>query len=569
MKIFAVFLLIAASARGGPHPRDGSPEEERGSRLILNPFSVFGNPSCSHNGDEGRCYGEVECTALAGSYGRFCSGLHGLCCVFQRTCNQRTSQEVAHFSNANYPLESTSAGDCTFRVVRRDDDYCGLRLQAGVGDLPVGTCAGTNLYVQGAGSRKPFPLCRRSSGIDYTLSHRFVKEVALIVNTTGSSTGAWKLKVSQVLCSEFNTDGSEETSDGVFTSSPVKVSTTLPVGPTTTAAPTPAPVVVVQPSPPAPPPSSSAPPPTSAARSCYSPLGPSSTNLAQGSEPVLEEGKPNTMSSEPFLRETVYEKNHVSDSLFHFYAGPPSPLGNRVTFGTNAGVREFPWQVAMKVNNRYHCGASVIGPRHLLTAAHCVVSYQRSPTRLTLSVGDWDLKSVADGNTIQVVIRKVTVHHKYNRSNLQNDIAILELNRPISFSDRVRAVCLPQAGFPTDGRRATITGWGRDERRQLKAKLQKLTSTMITTERCDAAWMAKNAPKGFIIDKMLCMDASRGDSCNGDSGGPLVADDGRGGVLQVGVVSFGSGSCTDTNLPGVYTRVSAYRDWIDGVVGSG
>ena len=52
------------------------------------------------------------------------------------------------------------------------------------------------------------------------------------------------------------------------------------------------------------------------------------------------------------------------------------------------------------------------------------------------------------------------------------------------------------------------------------------------------------------------------DSCNGDSGGPLVyrqASDYP--WYQVGVVSFGTSQC-GTGTPGVYTRVSAYMDWI-------
>ena len=54
------------------------------------------------------------------------------------------------------------------------------------------------------------------------------------------------------------------------------------------------------------------------------------------------------------------------------------------------------------------------------------------------------------------------------------------------------------------------------------------------------------------------------DSCQGDSGGPIVIRNGNEHV-QVGVVSFGIG-CADRDYPGVYAKVGAVYDWIQGVV---
>jgi len=586
MKILLTLVFIVCHCRASPVDY-GDSDEDGGSARFLSQFATLEQESCHYSGEEGLCMGETECMSVTGNYGDFCGGLRGICCIFHRTCNQRTRQRIAYFHNTHYPLLTPNLGDCTFSVVRRDN-YCGLRLQARTEHLPVGeNCAGTFLHIGGAGERQPLPLCGRRLGLDYTLSTRHVGAVSLTVRTTGSTSGAWKIKVTQVPCSEFDDDDNEQTVVAVVTPKPKppQVFTTFkPITPNpTTARPTtPKPTTSrptstpkpTTPTPPTPPPTTPAPfipaptsppaPPSSSGR-CFSPRGPASTNVQQGPQSDFQSTQ-DLGSQLPFLRDAVYEKNHVSDSLFHFYAGPPSPFINKVTYGTNAGVREFPWQVAMKVNGRYHCGGSVIAEKFILTAAHCVVSYQNAPRRLKLSVGDWDLESTADGVTLGATVSKVHVNENYNRNNLQNDIAILELSKPIAFSDRVKPVCLPSPGFPTTGKTATITGWGRDEKRNLRSKLQKLTSTMVTTETCDLAWRKKKAPKGFIVDTMLCMDASRGDSCNGDSGGPLVADDGQGGVVLVGAVSFGSGSCTDANLPGVYTRVSEYIDWINRIV---
>ena len=51
------------------------------------------------------------------------------------------------------------------------------------------------------------------------------------------------------------------------------------------------------------------------------------------------------------------------------------------------------------------------------------------------------------------------------------------------------------------------------------------------------------------------------DACQGDSGGPMVCRVGETPYLH-GVTSFGCG-CARKQLPGVYTRVSEYSDWIN------
>lgn len=591
------FLSIFISCSYGWENFEGSLEDDtvqRSPRLLLNPFSILGNPSCMLNQDEGRCYGEVECLALAGNYGPFCDGFRGLCCLFYRTCDQRTSREVSYFQNTQWPLEHQSPNTCTFKVVRRGNDYCGLSVRAQIPQSSTVSqhCHHTNLYIDGAGTNhKPFPLCKngRNSAIDYTIDISNLKEVRLHVNSSTRTSAAWKIKVNQIKCANF--DGPSDNTDGpgsgsISTGSDSNLGVTPPTTTSTTRR------SFTQPAPPAPPPKTTTttrrPPPITNYAKCGKkrngrggkdlisdyfgvnrkkvPSRGSSSNRpsSSASSPETPRNADGIDYDNPFIKDLEYDGPDVTDSLFHYWKGPDSLLTSRVTYGENADQNEYPWQIAMFVGSRYHCGGSIIGDRFILTAAHCVVSYQVKPSVLTLSLGDYDVSTKSDGPYIAAKIETVRIHPSYSRSTLQNDVAVLKLTKRIEYSQRVAPVCLPTSDIPTDGKRATITGWGRDQNKRLKKILQELTSTIVTNDHCSRQWQNQKAPSGFIVGTMMCMDSTHGDSCNGDSGGPSVIEypAGSGTYVQIGIVSFGSGSCTDKTLPGVYTRVSKYRDWI-------
>lgn len=58
-------------------------------------------------------------------------------------------------------------------------------------------------------------------------------------------------------------------------------------------------------------------------------------------------------------------------------------------------------------------------------------------------------------------INRVVVPYGYTDPQLGQDIALVELNLPVSWSDRVQPVCLPNADVSfRGGTICTITGWG-------------------------------------------------------------------------------------------------------------
>lgn len=53
--------------------------------------------------------------------------------------------------------------------------------------------------------------------------------------------------------------------------------------------------------------------------------------------------------------------------------------------------------------------------------------------------------------------------------------------------------------------------------------------------------------------------------CTGDSGGPMVIQRNDKRFQLTGVISWGIG-CAEPNQPGVYTRISEFRDWINQIL---
>ncbi|PNF43461.1 hypothetical protein B7P43_G10804 [Cryptotermes secundus] len=70
-----------------------------------------------------------------------------------------------------------------------------------------------------------------------------------------------------------------------------------------------------------------------------------------------------------------------------------------------------------------------------------------------------------------------------------------------------------------------------------------------------------------IPEIFICAGWKKGgfDSCEGDSGGPMVIQRPDKRWLLAGVISWGIG-CAEPNQPGVYTRISEFREWINQIL---
>ncbi|MBW3937499.1 trypsin-like serine protease, partial [Neisseria meningitidis] len=92
----------------------------------------------------------------------------------------------------------------------------------------------------------------------------------------------------------------------------------------------------------------------------------------------------------------------------------------------------------------------------VLTAAHCISSGKE----YRVAMGKHNLIETEEG-AVFMGTANIIVHEKWNSFFIRNDIALIKLESPVTFSDTIMAACVPEAGFilPHD-EPCYVTGWG-------------------------------------------------------------------------------------------------------------
>ncbi|RWS11280.1 hypothetical protein B4U79_15430, partial [Dinothrombium tinctorium] len=201
-------------------------------------------------------------------------------------------------------------------------------------------------------------------------------------------------------------------------------------------------------------------------------------------------------------------------------------LEGRVIGGDDAFYGEVPWQALIKESRFFglftyrKCGGVLISDRWVLTAAHCQAGWFGS---LDVILGEHDIRAFQKNPNETEYIRRAK-----------------------------RLVCFFVSAL--FGKTPNV--------------LQIAKVPILSNEKCRDMYRKAGYNRQFS-ESVLCAGYEEGgkDSCEGDSGGPLMVQRADKSWVLVGLVSNGI-RCGEPNLPGVYVRVSKFRDWIDAFLNS-
>ena len=302
----------------------------------------------------------------------------------------------------------------------------------------------------------------------------------------------------------------------------------------------------------------------------------------------------------------------------------------RIVGGSNSKTNEFPWQAHLREIKRFdkkgiitrstgYCGGSILNAEWILTAAHCIVDDHHTNfytnDQIAIAVGFHDAndeeKTLTHYDKIKGTglhrICKQIAHEKYDSDWVVHDIALIKLaeddkiNFPSddSLTTNVRPACLPtidrynslrkevdrdlnpiselanKSENPTHHRKCVVSGWGDTEGDEnVKQNLLVYANQpLIPLDQCRTFLQEKLGERqlNHKDDTQICglHDGDGADSCGGDSGGPLVCNlEKFEPYTLLGVVSYGFASGCGRDLPGVYTNVLSYVDWIEKKTGA-
>jgi V8-like Glu-specific endopeptidase len=236
--------------------------------------------------------------------------------------------------------------------------------------------------------------------------------------------------------------------------------------------------------------------------------------------------------------------------------------------GHNTTIAKYPslaFVEGVQATSGYGCTGTVVAPRIVLTAGHCVEDIESSsivePTNIAVATGLSNIQHVPL-DRISTVAQAV-VNPNFNPTKLHGDAGLLILTSPVT-APPVELATEADAALYEPGDELSVAGWGIDDRSTGHAPNQLQAATVPIEEASRCRDGLRRFYPFFEPGRQLCtldLPGRHITTCHGDSGGPAFATRPDGTVVEVGVTSLGDATCNPAN-PAVYTRTDQISGWV-------
>ncbi|XP_045540333.1 trypsin 3A1 [Papilio machaon] len=231
-------------------------------------------------------------------------------------------------------------------------------------------------------------------------------------------------------------------------------------------------------------------------------------------------------------------------------------------------LEDYPYTVSIRLHGKHWCGGAIVGKQWILTAAQCFdyVSKEEVTVRMGSVFRDFGGRILA--------VTNVERHPDYKMDQYypEHNLAMVKVNAPITYNNRIQAVTLPLAetSLPFMFGETIVTGYGSVVTGQIREGENQELRRMIVHEvpRAECRLMYGN-DYHLQHDHICLQSVTRGVAlCAGDTGDPAVHFSGmnRAGTLYGIALFSGTEECAYKSKPGIFAKVSFSRTWIEKIL---